>query len=372
MWLNPYRGAWVPGITLENNKVTLRTIEDMARSLAVSKEAQTGKLIESWRIDRLVSDGPVVRREPAPIATARVVRPSVAKPPPSPAVPLPTGRTTSSSGNASSSKLSRSTDFHQIKQMLVKMLARPPRIPGLQTIVHYEPHSAISRDFYDIIQIDEEHLLLVVGDINGQGPGSALMVASTLKALRTIAKEKNDLIGIVCALSDKVRPDLLMDCQITLFAAIVDTVNRSLVYLSAGHHPALLLNKERETPMQQLGAQGEALGRSNAENFRRSLRPVTLQLETGDILLLYSDGLFKVHNQKKEEFGRFRLLASCVGNLERPCGELVEQVLEDAKAHANGKLAEDMTVVALRVKANGQNPDTSSFNETWLGRTPLS
>jgi hypothetical protein len=372
MWLNPYRGVWIPGITLENNKVTLRTIEDMARQLAVNKEAQTGKMIESWRIDRLVADGPPVSRGPTPIATARLVKPSVAKPVNAPATQLHTGRSASPPSNATNSKLTRSTDFHQIKQMLVKMLARPPRIPGLQTIVHYEPHSAISRDFYDIIQIDDEHLLLVVGDITGQGPGSALMVASTLKALRQIAKEKSDLIGIVCALSDKVRPDLLMDCQITLFAAIIDTVSRNLVYLSAGHHPALLLNKARETPMQQLGAQGEALGKSNAENFRRSLRPVQLQLETGDILVLYSDGLFKVHNHKKEEFGRFRLLASCVGNLERPCGELVEQVLEDAKAHANGKLAEDMTVVALRVKESGQNPDTSSFNQTWLGRTPLS
>jgi len=377
LWLNPYRGLWVQGITLENNKVTLKTIEDMATSLAASPEAQTGKMIESWRIDRLVADGaPGAPGAPganaARATSGRVQKPVVAKPPATPSSAPPTGRSVAPAPSPGSSKLSRTTDFFQIKQMLIKMLARPPRIPGLQTIVHYEPHSAISRDFYDIIPIDEQHLLMVIGDINGQGPGSALMVASTLKALRQIVKEKSDLIGIVCALSDKVRPDLLLDCQITLFAAIVDTLTHKLVYLSAGHHPALLLNKERETPMQQLGGQGEPLGKSNHDNFRRSLRPVQLQLESGDILLMYSDGLFKVSNQKREEFGRFRLLASCVGNLDRPCSGLVEQVLQDAKDHAHHKLSEDMTVVALRVKEAGHQSDTTSFNETWLGQTPLS
>ena len=371
MWLNPYRGVWSPGITLENNKVTLKTIEDMATSLAKSPEAQTGKMIESWRIDRLVADG-APGATPARASAGRASKPAVAKPISNPPTEPAPGRSVAPLPSPAGSKLSRTTDFFQIKQMLVKMLARPPRIPGLQTIVHYEPHSAISRDFYDIIPVDEQHLLLVIGDINGQGPGSALMVASTLKALRQVVKEKSDLIGIVCGLSDTVRPDLLLDCQITLFAAILDTLTHTLVYLSAGHHPALLLNKDRETPMQQLGGQGEPLGKSNSDNFRRSLRPVQLQLEGGDILLMYSDGLFKVSNQKREEFGKFRLLASCVGNLDKPCSGLVEQVLRDAKDHAHHKLSEDMTVVALRVKEAGQQSDTTSFNETWLGQTPLS
>ena len=371
MWLNPYRGVWANGITLENNKVTLKTIEDMATSLAATPEAQTGKMIEIWRIDRLVAEG-APGAIPARPTAGRAAKPAVAKPIiTQPAPPTP-GRSVAPLPSPAGSKLSRTTDFFQIKQMLVKMLARPPRIPGLQTIVHYEPHSAISRDFYDIIPVDEQHLLLVIGDINGQGPGSALMVASTLKALRQIVKEKSDLIGIVCALSDQVRPDLLLDCQITLFAAILDTLTHKLDYLSAGHHPALLLNKDRETPMQQLGGQGEPLGKSNSDNFRRSLRPVQLQLEGGDILLMYSDGLFKVANQKHEEFGKFRLLASCVGNLDKPCSGLVEQVLKDAKDHAHHKLSEDMTVVALRVKEAGHQSDTTSFNETWLGQTPLS
>ncbi len=385
-WLNPYRGEWISTIRLERDKVTLKTIEDMATNLAQCAEAQTGKMIESWRIDRLVADGP-----PQSLNTSRIqaataaaghagavaeVTPAVARPvaPPKPPASASSSSNRQSVGHKSSLKLSRQTDFLQIKQMLIKMLARPPRVEGFQTIVHYEPHSAISRDFYDIIQPDQDHLLLVVGDIEGQGPGSALMVASTLKALRQIAKDTGpDLIGTVCALSDKVRPDLLTDCRITLFAAMLDIKSRTLSYLSAGHHGAILLNKTRETPMQQLGGQGEALGRSNHDNFRRSLRPVQMRLEIGDILLLYSDGLFKVTNAKREEFGRFRLLASCVGNLGKTCSELVQQVLEESKAFANGKLSEDMTVVALRVKEpsrDGQDP--TSFNESWLGRTQLS
>jgi serine phosphatase RsbU (regulator of sigma subunit) len=380
-WLNPYLGEWVPGIPLENDKVTLRSIEEMARHLAHCKQAQTGKMIESWRIDRLVADGPMPMGrvvQGAPSSTRPVAKPAVARPLPPPPPPAATAaplRKSQTKGGAarSSAKLARQTDFHQIKQMLIKLLARPPRIDGYQIIVHYEPHSAISRDFYDIIPIDEGRLLLAIGDITGQGPGSALMVASTLKALRLIAKDRVDLIDMVCALSEEVRPDLLQDCAITMFAALIDTRSRSMTYLSAGHHPAVLLNKDRETPMQQLGSHGEPLGKSNVDQFRRSLRPVQMRLEVGDILLMYSDGLFKAANTKKEEFGVYRLLGSCVANLGRPCNELVTQVLADAKEHAGGKFSEDMTVLALRVKPpNQQGQDPTSFNETWLGQTQLS
>lgn len=382
MWLNPYNGEWLPGIPLEKDKVTLRSIEEMARHLAHCKPAQTGKMIESWKIDRLVADGPRVRPRTggADAAAARLTKPAIAKPVRSPGAGsgrlAATGRSSGSnrqpaSSAAASAKLARTTDFHQIKQMLVKMLARPPKLDGYQLIVHYEPHSAISRDFYDIIQMPDDRLLLVIGDITGQGPGSALMVASTLKALRLIAKSRPDLIGIVCQLSDEVRPDLLQDCQITMFAALIDTRARSMTFLSAGHHPAVLLNKGRETPMQQLGSQGEPLGKSNADVFRRSLRPVQMRLETGDILLMFSDGLFKVADAKQEEFGKFRLLGSCVGNLHRPCSELVNQVLADAKAHSSARIGEDMTVLALRVKDHVPGQDPSSFNETWLGQTQM-
>ncbi len=363
MWLNPYVGQWVPGVPLENDKVTLRTIEEMARHLAHCNEAQTGKMIESFKIDRLVADGPNPRAGKNRSSARLALKPATAKPLRTP-VRTPVKGTTAGSG--------KQTDFFQIKQMLIKMLARPPRVEGYQIIVHYEPHSVISRDFYDIIQMDGGRLLLVIGDITGQGPGSALMVASTLKALRLIAKGPKDLIDVVCALNEDVRPDLLQDCAITMFAAMIDTKHRSVTYLSAGHHPAALLNQNRETPMQQIGTQGDTLGRSTGDQFRRSLRPVQMRLEVGDILMLYSDGLFKVANARKEEFGRFRLLGSCVANLGRPCGELVNQVLADAKSYAGGKIGEDMTMLAVRVKDPSPAQDPTSFNETWLGQTQLS
>jgi serine phosphatase RsbU (regulator of sigma subunit) len=365
MWLNPYIGQWVSGIPLENDKVTLRSIEAMATHLAHCGEAQMGKMIETYKLDRLIADGP--RTTPVGKTQSRTGKPATARPVKSP-------NSTSSARLSMKAPTKRQTDFMQIKQMLIKMLARPPRVEGYQLIVHYEPHSAISRDFYDIIQIDDSHLLLALGDITGHGPGSALMVASTLKALRLIAgsKKHRDLIDIVSALNDEVRPDLMQDCTINMFAALVDTKRRSLTYLCAGHHPAALLNQKRETPMQQVGTQGATLGKATGDDFRRVLRPVSMKLEIGDILLMYSDGLFQVQNSRKEEYGRFRFLGSCVANLGRPCSELVNQVLDDAKQHAGGRLAEDMTILALRVKDGPAGSDITSFNESWLGKTQMS
>ncbi|MBA3709054.1 MAG: serine/threonine-protein phosphatase [Planctomycetes bacterium] len=372
MWLNPYIGQWISGIPLENDKVTLRSIEAMATHLAHCGEAQTGKMIETYKLDRLIADGPRIATRAQAKSSGRLSSTGKVGAKPAMARPVKTNATPARLTMKTPTK--RQTDFMQIKQMLIKMLARPPRVEGYQLIVHYEPHSAISRDFYDIIQIDDHHLLLALGDITGHGPGSALMVASTLKSLRLIANSKKhrDLIDIVSALNDDVRPDLMQDCTITMFAALIDTRRRSMTYLCAGHHPAALLNQKRETPMQQIGTQGATLGKATGDDFRRVLRPVTMKLEVGDILLMYSDGLFQVQDARKAEYGRFKFLGSCVANLGRPCNELINQVLEDAKSHAGGRLSEDMTILALRVKEGAQGSDITSFNESWLGKTQMS
>jgi len=325
MWLNPFTGQWVEGISMRANQVTAQTIADIARVLSTCPEAQSGKMLERVKIETIAAIGP------SP-SGSNVIDVEDAPPP-------------------ASNKAERvKTDFHNVKRAYLKMLVRPPRIDGYQMVVHYEPHSAIARDFYDFIQLDADRCLVLLGDFAGSGPGAALMVASTLHALRRIAGEHGDLVDIVATLNDDMRYDLFHDCRISLFAALLDTRHRTLACLSAGHHPGLLMNAGREATVQQIGSDGSALGTAVGARFRATLRPVSLQLEPGDIVMLYSDGLVKTAHAKQPSAGRLRIMSSCIANLAAPCAQLVKQVVENAKSDSKGPLAEDLTVVALRVK----------------------
>ncbi len=355
LWLNPYTGQWVPGVILDaQGRVNLRTIESMAQQLALCREAQIGRMLERAQLDALSTQGPTAPRRQVFSAPA-MARPEAA------------------SKSAVSNKLirtpdARKTDFHHIKQGLVKMLTRPPKLDGFQLVLHYEPNAAISRDFYDLIPLSKNRLLLALGSIEGNGPGLALFPAISLKSLRAVADSTPSLIELAVRLQDAVRPDLHQDCAIPLFLAMLDQERRTITCLSAGHQPALLLNPNREATLTRIGTPGVALGRANADGLRRQLRPLTLSLDRGDILLMHSDGLARAANAKREAYGAYRLLGTCVAHLGQPVKDLVAGVTADVRAHTGTRLIDDLTLIALRSKDPEESAASDSLGQTWLGR----
>ncbi|MBA3683701.1 MAG: serine/threonine-protein phosphatase [Planctomycetes bacterium] len=326
LWLNPYNGQWVSGIQLDNHQVTKRVADDLAKILAACPEAQTGRMLEKWQIETLTAQGPA--RSAAP-EVQEMVR---------------------ASGRVARAK----TDFHSIRQGFLKMLHRPPRMQGHQLVVHFEPHAQISRDFYDFIDLGGGKLLLVVGDFTGIGPGAALMAGTALQVLRKIAPGHKDLVELLSNLNDELRIDLLHGCSIAIFAILLDTATNRLSCLSAGHQPALLVRPRRDNTLTRIRTPGASLGALTGPDFRKTLVPLNLQLEPGDILLIHSNGLAHAANAHDPDAGRWSVMGQCVANIKRPCAELVARVVEETK-RSSDKLPDDITVLALRIK-----------DESWL------
>lgn len=332
MWLNPYTGEWVAGVTLVKNEITLATIEDLARELGGCHEAQSGKMLEKYRLDILANNGPDQRLVDARDAAAKTAnRPARNR-----------------------------TDFHHVKTQFLKTLSRPPRVEGYQIVMHYEPHSPIPRNFYDFISLDRNRLLIVIGDFTGEGPGAALMVASAMRGMRRLAALRGDLVELVAGLNDELRIDLFPGCAITLFAMVLDIRLNELTCLSVGFHPVALLNPGRPIALQQIHTGGERLGRSHGQPFRDSLKPITIQLESGDMVVMYSDGLARGRNRADPVAGRSAVMGSCLSHATLPFAKMIERVVEEAKQGYDGTFTHDLTALGLRVK-RADEPQTGRY-----------
>lgn len=324
LWLNPYTGQWISGVRLEDNRITANTIDDLARTLGKCEEAQSGKMLEKFRLDVLIANGPDAR--------------------------LLQQQETGEYRN-----LKAKTDFQSVKKNFLKMLNKPPRLDNYQIVLQYESYSAIPRSFYDFISIDRDRIMLVMGELQGEGPGAALVVAQAMRTMRRLAAQRADLLDFFANLNDELRVDLVHGCSIGLFAGVLNLPFNSLTCLNVGFHPAVLINARREITLQQIHTQGERLGVTSGQQFRSSLRPMSLQLQLGDIVAMFSDGVAKAHNPRDLNAGRLSVMGGFASHLEMPCSMMVAKVLEEAKGRSDGPPADDFCAVALRVKHPGEN-----------------
>ena len=320
-WLNPYTGIWVTGIRLVGERVGLRTLEDIANVLANSHEARLGEPLAKERIDA------IARREERASPTGAIT----AKDPGSDAYTV------------------LSDGLQRAKLVLERMLPRLPSLPGWTFDLHYEPQQAVGGDFYDIIPRPDGRLLVVVGYVAGHGPEAALIVVSALKSLRFAASHHPRSVPHALAeFDDEMRRDVHHQHFLTLLALELDPAERRATCWCAGHHPALLINRDRPEPIAEIGAPGPAIGIVKGSQLLAGLRPVAISFVPGDTLLICTDGLFEVAGGDDEQYGQERLLLSCAATIDQPGRVAVEHAVSTARRFARGhQFTDDVTVLAI-------------------------
>lgn len=319
-WLNPYTGLWATGIRLVGERVGLRTLEDIAQVLARCPEARVGEPRPKAELDVIAhreqrsTPGPIVAKDPGSDAFAALTH-----------------------------------GLQRAKLVLERILPRLPTVPGWDFALHYEPQQAIGGDFYDIIPRDDGRLLVVVGDVAGHGPEAALIVVSALKTLRFAAgRHPRSIPHLLAEFNDELRRDVHHQHFLTLLALELDPAAQHATCWCAGHHPALLINRERPVPIQEIGAAAPAIGILKGAQLLAGLKPVPIPFMPGDTLLVCTDGLFEVAGADDEQFGQERLLLSCAATLDHPGRATVDRVVENARRFANGhQFTDDVTVLAI-------------------------
>src|SRR5918994_3006743 len=180
-----------------------------------------------------------------------------------------------------------------------------PELAGWQIAYHYQPAREVGGDFYDFHLLSEGRLGLVLGDATGKGVPAALVMSTTCGMLRLAAQALDSsspgesLSGVNEALLARIPSNKFVTC----FYAILEPKSGSLSYANAGHD--LPYVRRGGGDAEELRARGMPLGLMPGMSYEEK----EIELDVGEGVFFYSDGLVEAHDPKGEMFGFPRLRA---------------------------------------------------------------
>jgi serine phosphatase RsbU (regulator of sigma subunit)/anti-sigma regulatory factor (Ser/Thr protein kinase) len=233
-----------------------------------------------------------------------------------------------------------------------------PRVPGWQVSAHYRPARAVGGDFYDFIQLEEGRLGLVIGDVTDKGVPAALVMAATRSVLRSWAQRVFSPSEVLQRVNEHLTPDIPANMFVTCLYGVLDPATGHLRFANAGHNLPYVHTNEGAV---EFRATGMPLGLMAEMTYEEHEATVN----TGETILLYSDGLVEAHSPEREMFGFPRLL-----DLVKRTGgssELNETLLSELEAFTGPgwEQEDDVTLVALeRVGAGATAPTKKDVRST--------
>ena len=233
---------------------------------------------------------------------------------------------------------------HQVQRQLYP--AHPPELPGFDVFGAALPADVTCGDYYDFIEMSGGRFGLAVGDVRGHGFGSALLMVETRAYLRSLTRVSSDLGNIFRQLNHALCEDTEDNTFVTLMFADIDVLQRKLAYSSAGHIPGYVLDSAG-TVRETLSATGMPLGLFPDRNFPRSHE---IDLQTGDLVVLITDGVTELQNPEEEFFGAERALDVIRANRNEGARRIVELLHEALQEFSGGQpRPDDITVVVCKV-----------------------
>jgi serine phosphatase RsbU (regulator of sigma subunit) len=220
-----------------------------------------------------------------------------------------------------------------------------PKVSGYDLAGWWEPAEEASGDYYDVLNLPDGRVGLVMADVAGHGIGPSLIMASMRAALHALVLEHSQPEDLLRQLSQTVLRDLHGGRFITCFLGALDGRYHFLRYANAGHGPALHF-RPRTGNFRDLEGTGLPLGVFGAPPPKGG--PV-IRLEPGDLIVLATDGLVETCDAGRQLFGNERLKQFLKRHHDLPCRELVER-LGEAAAEFRGqpRPIDDVTMLVLR------------------------
>jgi sigma-B regulation protein RsbU (phosphoserine phosphatase) len=220
-----------------------------------------------------------------------------------------------------------------------------PAIPGFEVAAVNIPAMEIGGDLYDFIPSDKGGCGFVIADVSGKGISAALYMAMSRTILHTCADANADPSIAVRNANRLIYEDGRSSMFITVFYGVLDPRAMTFSYVNAGHNPPLLL-RDGESESWMTGEKCIALGVVPDVSISSSV----LELRSGDLLILYTDGVTEAFNENDEYFGEDRLPDCIKRHRSQSAQEITDTLLEEIRAFSGtAPQSDDITLVVIRV-----------------------
>lgn len=239
-------------------------------------------------------------------------------------------------------------EMEYAKQVQARLF--PQKLPALRTLEYAGgciQARQVGGDYYDFLELRPGRVALVLADIAGKGISGALLMANLQANLRSqYATAVDDLPRLLKSVNQLFYENTSDSSYATLFFADYDDSSRRLRYVNCGHLPPLVLRADGS--LEHLAATATVLGLFETWDCQTA----DVNLEPGDLLVLYTDGVTEAANSEGEEFGEARL-ADCLrarGHL--PVASLLPAIVAAVQEYSGMEQADDITLVVARCGAS--------------------
>ena len=219
-----------------------------------------------------------------------------------------------------------------------------PEDPRVSVSASMTPAREVGGDFYDAFMIDGGRLAFAIADVSGKGVASALLMAVGRALLRSAANEFPDPSAAVAEANNQLCSMNPKELFITAFFGVIDLQLGTLTYVNAGHDPPYLMNGT-DQPAELTHTGGIALGVLPGLPYSE----LTIPIDAGTSLFMYTDGITEAQNAAGELFGKERLEGLLVTSREVGPQTVIGSVLGDLELFTgNAQQFDDITCIAVR------------------------
>jgi sigma-B regulation protein RsbU (phosphoserine phosphatase) len=247
------------------------------------------------------------------------------------------------SETAQREKLTREVEIaREVQQRLFPQTM--PEIAEMRYAGHCRPAQGVGGDYYDFLELPGGSLGIAIGDVSGKGIPAALLMASLQASVRGQSLSRGtDVAGLMANVNRLVYDASPSNRYATFFYSQFDPVTRRMIYVNGGHNPPMVL---RGAEVIRLETGGPPVGLFRPARYEQA----EVQLEAGDMLVLFTDGISEAENLASDEWGEEALMEAARGCDGAGPAEAIERIIRAADAFAGGAPQhDDMTVVVARV-----------------------
>jgi phosphoserine phosphatase RsbU/P len=221
--------------------------------------------------------------------------------------------------------------------------SKAPTAAGLDIAGNTTACRTVGGDYFDYLEFPDGRIGMLIGDVAGKGMPASLLMSSLQARVQVLFEEADDLARKVGRLNKAICGNCPDNRFITFFMTVADPASGELVYTNAGHNPPLIVRANGDVELLKGG--GIILGILPMASYQES----RIKMETGDTLVLFTDGVTEAPNVNDEDFGEERL-ANLVKTLQGKSAAHIVEAIEAAVTEftQGAPVADDITVVVAR------------------------
>lgn len=219
-----------------------------------------------------------------------------------------------------------------------------PVVEGYELAAVAIPSRFVGGDYYDLVELEGDRVLLAVADVTGKGVPASLLMANLQASLHVMIPMELSLEEAVVHINRVICDNTDFDKFITFFVTILDRATGKMDYVNAGHNPPAIIRADGSIELLETG--GLLLGVMKGLGYEKG----QAELRSGDVLAMFTDGVTEAMSSSSEEYGEERLEPLLVELRHESAEVILDAVQADVTAFTDGVavLSDDLTMVVLK------------------------